>query len=94
MQVRMLDELLLHAYYTSHRQQPSIDDRGVLRHPVEEEMMRCIASGISMDDFIVDWVHAHPTSSVVMLRRRWHKVTKLARIFMQYSNPILDATSS
>ena len=94
MQLRMIDELLLHAYYTSHRQQPMIDDRGLLRHPVEEEMMRCIASGISLDDFIVDWVYSHPTSSVPMLRRRWFKVLKLARIYTQYSNPILDTTSS
>ena len=90
MQLRMIDELLLSVYYEVHTPQPEVDDRTVLRHPVEEEMMRCIASGIPMEDFIAEWVSVYPTSSSVMLRRRWYKVARLASLYRQYASPVLD----
>lgn len=91
-QNRMIDWLLLDAFYKSHRQRPIIDDRTALHHPVEAEICRCIASGIGLDDFIADWMYSHPQSSVKMLRRRWFKVCRLLQIYQQYSNPILPIT--
>jgi hypothetical protein len=88
-QNRMIDWLLLFAYYKAHRQQPIIDDRTILRHPVDEEICRCIASGITLDEFIADWMFSHGDSSVVMLRRRWFKIAHLLQVYQMYSQPIL-----
>jgi hypothetical protein len=86
----MIDWLLLDAFYRLHRQRPIIDDRTALYHPLEAEIVRCIASGITLDDFLADWMFAHPQSSVKMLRRRWYKVTRLLQVYQQYSNPTLQ----
>ena len=83
---RLADGLLLFAYYASHRQAPLIDDRNVLRHPIEEEMVIYQASGISLDDFIADWQAMHRVASVSMLRRRWFKVKHLLDIYKTYSS--------
>lgn len=91
-QNRMIDWLLLDAFYKSHRQKPIIDDTTALYHPVEAEIVRCIASGITLDEFIVDWIYSQPESSVKMLRRRWFKVSRLLQIYQQYSNPTLQIT--
>jgi hypothetical protein len=90
MQNRMIDWLLLDAFYKSHRQKPIIDDTTALHHPVEAEIVRCIASGITLDEFIVDWIYSNPESSVKMLRRRWFKIARLLQIYQQYSNPTLQ----
>lgn len=90
MQNRMIDWLLLDAFYKSHRQKPIIDDTTALHHPVEAEIVRCIASGITLDEFIIDWIYSNPESSVKMLRRRWFKVARLLQIYQQYSNPTLQ----
>ena len=89
-QNRMIDWLLLDAFYKSHRQKPIIDDTTALHHPVEAEIVRCIASGITLDEFIVDWLYSNTSSSVKMLRRRWFKVAKLLQIYQQYSQPIME----
>ena len=88
-QNRMIDWLLLDAFYKAHRQRPIVDDRTALQHPVEDEMCRCIASGIALDEFLADWMYSHPQSSVKTLRRRWFKVCRLLEIYQQYSNPAL-----
>lgn len=88
-QNRLTDWLLLIAYYKAHRQRPIIDDRTSLRHPIEEEICRCIASGISIDDFIADYVSSHRDASVKMLRRRWYKVAHLLQVYQMYSQPTL-----
>lgn len=83
---RVLDNVLLQAYYLSHRQNPIIDDRRVLYHPIEEEIVIYQTSGIGIDDFIADYISMHRVASVSMLRRRWFKVKHLLDIYKTYSS--------
>lgn len=64
-----------------------IDDSTVLYHPIEEEIVKAIASGIDVDDFVAQFVSMDMQSSASMLRRRYHKIAHLLSIYQAYSQP-------
>lgn len=89
-QIKLSEYLCAKIFIKSHTPRNPIDDRTVLYHPIEEEIVKAIASGIDVDDFIVQFQSTDLISSATMLRRRYYKIAHLLQIYQAYSQPSLQ----
>ena len=87
-QIKLAEFLCTSAYIKSHRQKAKVDDRKVLYHPIEEEIVKAICSGIDMDEFIADLISTGDcsTASARMIKRRWYKIEHLLQVYQAYSS--------
>lgn len=86
-QTKLAEYLCAKIFIKSHTPRNPIDDSTVLYHPIEEEIVKAIASGIDVDDFVAQFVSMDMQSSASMLRRRYHKIAHLLSIYQAYSKP-------
>lgn len=89
-QLNLAEIVCATVYKKAHTPRNPIDDRTVLYHPIEEEIVKAIASGIDVDDFIIQFQSTDLISSATMLRRRYYKIAHLLQIYQAYSQPPLQ----
>ena len=89
-QIKLAEFLLEATSIKEHTVRDVIDDSKVLYHPVEEEIVKAIASGIDVFDFVPQYVSTHAGSSASMLRRRYYKIAHLLQVYQAYSDPPLQ----
>lgn len=85
-QIKLSEYLCAKIFIKSHTPRNPID-YSTMYHPIEEEIVKAIASGIDVDDFVAQFVSMDMQSSASMLRRRYHKIAHLLSIYQAYSKP-------
>lgn len=89
-QIKLAEFILESTSIKAHTVRDVIDDSMVLYHPIEEEIVKAIASGVDVKDFMAQYISTHPESSASMLRRRYYKIAHLLQVYQAYSDPPLQ----